>query len=506
MTQGSSFRDQSVAPTQEEIRACAPASPVPVNQIDRRYPSSLTYLETHFRLLREDCLQPLRTGIQEYRAGFPGRDVRIYTDVRVLGVRCGPAGMEYRLGFEIPGGKPVRWASSKRLMFGALLCASADGFETALFATVAGRDVRELEAGTVDVRFLEPPGAAAGVDASAHYVVAEASAAYFEAYSHVLRSLQQEEMERLPFAEHLLALEPRVEPPAFLEPRASGAAQDFLRMGAAFPERGARRSFHVLRPWPDLESTLDASQLEALKRVLTKRLAIVQGPPGTGKTFLGVLATRVILQNLSGRDSGSDSDSEADSKADSESESSRPVIEPPILVVCFTNHALDQFLEEILKTEKNVVRIGGQCKSDALKSRNLQQLTQERRNARQLAAAHHQRRLAAKQERDEVDARIAGCVERLGLSSLTRDALAGVATEEQIEALFGRMVNTWQSEENSGQLVAAWLEGMGRWGRRERRRAGRTEEAEERGAERNANRFAVMMEEERVRMQIFRIL
>lgn len=35
--------------------------------------------------------------------------------------------------------------------------------------------------------------------------------------------------------------------------------------------------------WPtDATSNLDASQLDALRRILTKQLAIIQGPPGTG--------------------------------------------------------------------------------------------------------------------------------------------------------------------------------------------------------------------------------
>jgi len=41
-----------------------------------------------------------------------------------------------------------------------------------------------------------------------------------------------------------------------------------------------------------------------------------------------------------------------------------------ILVVCFTNHALDQFLENILKynvNEDDIVRIGGRCKNENIK-------------------------------------------------------------------------------------------------------------------------------------------
>ena len=47
------------------------------------------------------------------------------------------------------------------------------------------------------------------------------------------------------------------------------------------------------------------------------------------------------------------------------------VIQGPILVVCFTNHALDQFLEGILEFEENIVRIGSRSKSERLKEKNI---------------------------------------------------------------------------------------------------------------------------------------
>ncbi|RUS16781.1 LOW QUALITY PROTEIN: hypothetical protein BC937DRAFT_90815 [Endogone sp. FLAS-F59071] len=47
----------------------------------------------------------------------------------------------------------------------------------------------------------------------------------------------------------------------------------------------------------------------------------------------------------------------------------------PILCICYTNHALDQFLEHLLeKGIKSIVRIGGGCKSEQLKDYSLEQL------------------------------------------------------------------------------------------------------------------------------------
>ena len=71
------------------------------------------------------------------------------------------------------------------------------------------------------------------------------------------------------------------------------------------------------------ETTLDQGQAQALCDTLCRRLAFTQGPPGTGKTFLGVALVKTLLASRA----------EADSR--------------PILVVCMTNHALDNFLDDL---------------------------------------------------------------------------------------------------------------------------------------------------------------
>ena len=50
--------------------------------------------------------------------------------------------------------------------------------------------------------------------------------------------------------------------------------------------------------------------------------------------------------------------------------------DPPILVLCLTNHALDQFLEGVLALgEENVVRVGSRSKSEKLENYNLRKLS-----------------------------------------------------------------------------------------------------------------------------------
>jgi hypothetical protein len=51
----------------------------------------------------------------------------------------------------------------------------------------------------------------------------------------------------------------------------------------------------------------------------------------------------------------------------------------PILVMCYTNHALDQFLEGILQYTTRIIRVGGQSKCEKLNSYNLKEV---RRNCK----------------------------------------------------------------------------------------------------------------------------
>jgi hypothetical protein len=92
---------------------------------------------------------------------------------------------------------------------------------------------------------------------------------------------------------------------------------------------------HGLQPTLSLPKPvdLDASQLGSLLAGLRQSVSLIQGPPGTGKSFIGALLTRALLDNSS----------------------------ETILIVCYTNHALDQFLEDLLDIgipAKHMVRLG----------------------------------------------------------------------------------------------------------------------------------------------------
>ena len=119
-----------------------------------------------------------------------------------------------------------------------------------------------------------------------------------------------------------------------------------------FPAAGDEvLNVNVLEKWPaELPSALDTSQMDALRRILTKRLAIVQGPPGTGKTHVSVIALRLLLENLAAED-------------------------PPIIISAHTNHALDQLLRHVAKFEPDFIRLGAWTKDiEVIKPRTLFEL------------------------------------------------------------------------------------------------------------------------------------
>eukprot|EP00897_Mesotaenium_endlicherianum_P010730 jgi/Mesen1/9686/ME000680S09085 len=453
---GEAFRTQPIVPSVKEMRHVAAAADLPVNHTAVPYETMLQYLETHFQLLREDCMQPLRVGIRQYRCDTASsgcrkrsQDVRIYTHIRMVGIRCGRVGLEYLLKFKIDSGRKVDWGASKRLMSGALLCISADNFETVQFAVVAKRTDEDLGKGLVDVRMVEEDeDERKGLHNDKVYVMAESTAAYFEAYSHVLRSLQRPDMEQIPFQQQLIHLHAQVAPPSYLKNRGIRGEYDFL---SVFPEihkdLGTSRVHILEEAWPEWTSTLDPSQKAALKRALTKELALIQGPPGTGKTFVGLLAMKLLLANVS-RASGSKlqgllAKTAGEKRPDLATVGSADVLAEhgrattgPILVVCYTNHALDQFLEGILAYEKSVVRIGGRCKSEVLKSHNLQELLFKQRDNRSRERAHHYalREARARSRGSEED--VMKNIQRLRHPAVTPETLQGVATEEQISSLF----------------------------------------------------------------------
>ncbi|KAJ0068297.1 hypothetical protein NL108_004665 [Boleophthalmus pectinirostris] len=359
------FRTIPIYPTPEELRDEGRPYLRP-NLTSQCYPNTHLYLDTHFRLLREDFVRPLREGIQELllsQTDNPGNqekgkrldDIRIYRDTKVIAPKCTINGLAYVVQFNVEPLKFVRWENSKRLIFGSLVCLSSDNFESFLFATVSDREPKDLQEGRVQITFTEESRhRLVRIQQNQVFLMVETTA-YFEAYRYVLEGLQEQEEGELPFKKYLVDCSPDVDPPAYL------LIDDTYDLSSvAHPDFKTKvRPFHCLdaEAWPTMEELgLDESQFRAFQLALTKELAIIQGPPGTGKTYVGLKIAKALLTNKNLWKTAAD--------------------KAPILVVCYTNHALDQFLEGIHKfLPDGIVRVGSRSSSEILKRFNLRELS-----------------------------------------------------------------------------------------------------------------------------------
>ena len=268
------FRTISLFPSVEELQPHFRPF-LKANLTKGKYESLDEYIEVQFRLFREDLVAPLRNGIRdflrEYRESTNGKtlnefrakkritDIRVYYDVRLQSPYCeDDGGLLYRIRFSLDGLQRVRWANSKRLMYGSLLCLSSDGFQTVRFATVYNRDLLEREGhsdikqdlytqneelksparkylrnkkdfsahstslnpnfGYILVRFEDTPNTSpvSQIADSEIFTMIE-SAAYFEAYRHTLQRLLVIRRADLPRHErYLVQCATDMRPPAYL--------------------------------------------------------------------------------------------------------------------------------------------------------------------------------------------------------------------------------------------------------------------------------------------------
>ncbi|CAL1283925.1 unnamed protein product [Larinioides sclopetarius] len=368
------YRSIPVLPSEVDIQQpCAFLRP---SVIKGQYQNTEHYLDVQYRLLREDYVKPLRDGITKYltfkdkkKSLNRIRDIKVYTDVKILKQEFeGESGELLHLAY-IKDKKfaKIKWEFSKRLLAKSLLCLSSDNFKTLLFATVARRDPKELVNGLLFLRFEELTDEVLNIDPSRKFVVIETDA-YFEAYRYNLNALLELKDDTLPMKRYIVEVQKTVLKPQYLNDnvtydmrpvllplnKSSRKKQTYkgkIRFDYRYPKDIPARLQNVIilndSLWPTCSDlNLDPSQYTALKAAITKEFAIIQGPPGTGKTYIGLRIAQLLLHNV---------------------DKWQCKVNPsPILVVCKTNHALDQFLEGLLTFTENIVRIGGRGTNEAI--------------------------------------------------------------------------------------------------------------------------------------------
>ena len=361
------FRDIPICPEIKEITT--QERPFLRKNISRgRYENAEHYLDVQFRLLREDFLEPLREGIREIVLKIPRQErkqlIKYYRSIKIVGKEFTRSGIIHKVHIDISGLDTSTWAHSKRFLFGSFLCLSNDNFKTLLFATVSDCDAEKVKEGRIDIRFIENQDVYGIESRNCVYQMVE-SPSYFEAYRHVLKGLQVLDETTLPFKKYLVECSAEVDPPEYLR-RDESEESVYYDLGKAL---GVLNKSNITTPvpvlnleaWPSVAALpLNSSQLEALKTAITTEFSVIQGPPGTGKTYIGAKIVRCLLENRSVWD---------------------PLRDTPMLMVCYTNHALDQFLEKVLEflPSRNIIRVGGRCKSDKLENCNLKKFTRRYR-------------------------------------------------------------------------------------------------------------------------------
>lgn len=181
----------------------------------------------------------------------------------------------------------------------------------------------------------------------------------------------------------------------------------------------------------NLKSTMDTSQLQACRNMLTQSVAIVQGPPGTGKTFTSVSAIKVMMENLRDDD-------------------------PPLIIAAQTNHALDQLLNHIMAFDERIVRLGGRTDKENTKIRK-RTLYELRVANPQIPSGGAGLRPAQNEHRDNVEAIKTLVSSVLGDGVMSIEALLkyGIITQAQRDSLF-ESENTdedWDDEQGGSGLL-----------------------------------------------------
>ncbi|CAI2182855.1 2804_t:CDS:10, partial [Funneliformis geosporum] len=419
----------SIIPTVEEILCDRPPFlPFSYPNAPHFLPNGAAkLLDTHFRLLREDMLKPIRGSVtnlihalsQSLRPSLNNNEfskelrriqkefggLHVYTNIQFVGITCDrKKGFAYTLRFTPPRNRYTNserdriayWEKSKRFMNGSLITLllpnpdaernneefdlsdtsnnSSDKY-LVFFGVVASRDERALakhaDYADICINFTnlsiypialnEISNLQKVTDRSLEQrFMVESTGVYLESYYHILKTLQSSNPSSLPFEKYFAPNidDMRESSYVVVEPPMYTRAPSFeFDLSILCDKRQTLKlvvadtsSHNEVAKKVNEYSKLDETQAKALISALTREIVLIEGPPGTGKTVVGIEIMKVLL-----------------------AKENRKTKIGPILTICFTNHALDQFLEHLLDINiKNIVRLGSRTKSERIKEYNIE--------------------------------------------------------------------------------------------------------------------------------------
>ena len=250
-------------------------------------------------------------------------------------------------------GKNIRWEQSHRLMTGTLVVLMSPDKSKCKVAVIAARSLDLVTKNPPELDLFLGRGEDLDIDCTQDWIMIEERSSFFEAQRHILVALQRIVSEKFPLSKYLVELAPPTVSPKYVQ---DDPIRDFRAVFPLAVEQDSLRNVDMLRNWPSWEqSELDESQMSAMRNILTKPVSIIQGPPGTGKTYVSIQALKIMMSHMKSGD-------------------------PPIIITCHTNHALDQLLGHVAEFESEFARVGGRSEDkDKIARRNIMELKQEHR-------------------------------------------------------------------------------------------------------------------------------
>lgn len=356
-----SFRNESIIPFSQDLKTMSKISKsIRPNRIIGSYENEFDYLKTQFDLLKADFILPLKEGIADYKRQLRNgtipnevKNLKLYHSVYITE----PYIKQNQLGIAVDMGSEIsEKIGEKDFMNGSFVLLTPNHFKDIFVGIVLSRNFAPAlqqkgkpyygrkgknKSNILMVQLKE----------TSHFdptlkrqrILLAESKAFFQPYYYVMKIFQGMDDSDLPLKEYLIKSETKevIESPPYLQ------SNTLYFLGNTIQATVLNEA-----TWPSAEVLeVNDSQLAALKRALTEKLVLIQGPPGTGKTYLGCKVAKALLLN----------------KQVWNEERNRPM-----LIMCQTNHALDQFLELLVPVTKKLIRIGSQSKSNILTPFNIQ--------------------------------------------------------------------------------------------------------------------------------------
>lgn len=343
-----------IIPTKSEL--LTPETCLVPNILHGKFPSIAEYKDLHLRLLKEDFVATIRDNIEAVNVkDLDDDESRRVENVRIhrnIYLKRGPLNKQFPMNQSIYidlKESDLAAGSNKRFMMGSLLVftTSTKTLDNLTLALVQ-RQTEDMEEGVVPLEIVHAETARL----FEHKFTMLEFEIFFEPYHHVFNALISSEV---PFSDYIVFVKPDARLPKYVDRLAN----------PTYSHRGSFFNVTDTLNKPPKIKGLNSSQQEAYYSALQKEFSLIQGPPGTGKTFLGLEILKTLLKNT----------------------------EEKILIVCYTNHALDQVLTGLLQVTRDFVRLGSQSKNLQLDEFNIKEMKNEEDTDRTLQGLFYKARI-----------------------------------------------------------------------------------------------------------------